>query len=359
MKVPLTNVEPLAEIMAMLKEANPGLDTTTISAYKLTAGTTRNSKLYLIGSTAAGIAGRLTVDYDRLNPAAVFSKFGDLTKNRALQLYGVPGTVMKISDVLRQVNDLLGVQLTMTGQFRDIIDGTFTLPAKNASIVVDIMPFVSATGELPINLRIMPSTKLSLSVRGGGALLAGLNKGLNPFAKADGNINWTLSPRPIGDMTPSRDLLLYQQDFTEFFGNTGLIRSCTNGAAGVGLARGLFGYTFNDELVDKLNTIFSKAGVQPLVKGQIHFAHKSGNISLLDVSGTVGNGRGPVWGAKGFFVTTSEYTRVDPPNFNPAFSRVFKVIPPGYPAGTSPDDREPADLLPESQRLIYLNFNIL
>lgn len=359
MKVPLTNVEPLAEIMAMLKEANPNLDTSTVSAYKMTAGTTRNTTLYLLGSSAAGIAGRLTIDYDRLNPAAAFSKFGDLTKHRPLRLYGIPGSTIKISDVLDQINELLGIKLTMTGQFRDIIDNTFVLPAKNSSIVVEILPYVSASGQLPLNLRIMPTTKLSLNVVSGGSRLVGLNKGLNPFVKADRTINWSLSPKPITDMTASRDLLLYQQDFTEFFGNTALIRSCTNGAAGVVLQRGLFGYTFNDALVDKLNVIFNKLGVTPLVKGQIHFAHKLSSTSLLDVTGTAGNGRGPVWAAKGGFITTSEYTRADPPNFNPAFSRVFKVIPPGYAAGKAPDDAATLDTLPETERLIYLNFNIL
>lgn len=359
MKIPLTNVEPLAEIMAMLKEENPQLDTSAISAYKMTAGTSRNTTLYLIGSSIAGIAGRLTVDYDRLNPADVFSKFGDLTKHRPLRLYGVPGTTIKISDVLDQINDLLGIKLTMTGQFRDIIDSTFVLPAKNSSIVVDILPYVSATGQLPLNLRIMPTAKLSLNVKSGGSQLVGLNKTIHPFVKADKTINWTLSPRPVTDMSASRDLLLYQQDFTEFFGNTSLIRSCTNGAAGVALQRSLFGYTFNDNLVDKLNVIFNKLGVTPLVKGQIHFAHKLSSTSLLDVSGTVGNGRGPVWGARGFFVTTSEYTRADPPNFNPNFERVFKVIPPGYAAGKSPDDQPTFDTLPEAERLIYLPFNLL
>lgn len=359
MKVPLTNTDPWAEVAQMLIEANPGLDFSKIRPYKIAAGTGRNTRLFLVGSSAAGVAGKLYVEYDRLNASGLFSKFGDLTKHRPMRLYGLPGTTVKISDILRQLNDMLGVQLTMTGDFRDIAEGSFVMPAKSTSIVIDILPHVSASGDLPVNLRMAPATKLSLNVVNGGAILKDLNKALNPFVKSNGNINWALADRPLDTPTPARDLILYNRDFSEFFGNTGLIRNVGINANPVVLPGSQYGYSFRDDIVDQLNTIFATLGLPPFVKRAVHFVHKAATLANIDVSGTVTQGRGWVWTESARFITVSEYDRALPANINPAFARIFKVIPPSYPANTTIDDLPINDNKPESQRFMYLHFNLL
>lgn len=363
MKIPLTNVDPWAEIAQMLVEANPGLDFSKVRPYRLIAGTGRNTRLFIVGSSAAGLAGKLYVEYDRLNPANVFSKFGDLTKHRPIRLYGLPGTAMKVSDILRQINDLLGIKLTMTGDFRDIADSNFTLPAKGATIVIDVQPYVSASGELPVNLRLAPATKLTLNLTNGGAILKDLNKGLNPFVKADGNINWLLMDRPVTDMTKSRDLALYNLDFSDIFGTTGLLNSCYKPTNVALPGYYQYGYTFKDTVVDQINTKLATAGLAPLIKDKVHFVYTY-NVGNIALTGDHQYGQGRTWAYTNSYMVNnaagSVGIRATPPNINKNFSRVFKVFPPTWPAGTSyNDDLVSVDKLPEAQRMMYFHYDPL
>lgn len=363
MKLPLTNVNPWDEVAHMLVEANPGLDFSKVRPYRLIAGTGRNTRLFLVGSSSAGVAGKLFIEYDRLNPAMVFSKFGDLTKNRPVRLYGLPGTVIKVSDILRQINDLLGIQLTMTGDYRDIVDGNFTLPAKNVMFTLDIIPFVSATGDLPINLRIAPSTKLPLNITNGGAILKDLNKGLNPFVRADGNINWILADRPVTDLSKSRDLALYNLDFSDLFGTTGLLNGCYK-PTNVSLPGYYqFGYTFKDSVVDQINAKLALVNLPPLVKDKVHFVYTYGTGNIA-ITGDHQYGQGRTWAYTNSFMVNnaagSVGIRATPPNINKNFSRVFKVFPPTWPVGTSyNDDLASVDKLPEAQRMMYFHYDPL
>lgn len=363
MKVPLNKQDPWAEIVEMLVAANPRLDPKTVRPYKLTAGTSRNTKLFLVGSSSVGVAGKLTIEYDRFDPADVFSRFGDLTKDRAIRLYGLPGKVMKLSEILQQVNEVLGVKLSMTSDFRDIIDRDITLPAKNAAVVVDIMPYVSATGELPINLRIMPSTKLSLSVINGGESLKLVNKGLNPFVKANGNLNWAFGERPLTDMSKSRDIALYNLDFSEMFGSRGLINGCYKPTPVVLPGYYQYGFTFRDEVVDRINPMLDSVGVKRLIKDRVHFVYTytSGNI---DITGNHQFGQGRTWAYTNSYMINNAAGDVGiyptPPQVNKKFTHVFKVFPTDWPANTSYDDSVPNYAqLPEDKRMMYFHFTPL
>lgn len=363
MKVPLTNANPWAEISEMLVAANPGLDLNAVRPYRILASTGKNTELFLVGSAAAGVAGKLSIKYDRLNPAAVFSKFGDLTKHRPLRIYGLPGTVVKVSDIIRQINDLLGIQLAMTGDYRDIVDGNLTLPAKNVVITLDILPFVSATGDLPINLRILPATKLSLNVSNGGAVLKDLVRGVNPFVTSTGNINWALMDRPISDLSQSRDVALYNLDFTDIFGTRGLINGCYQSDIIALPGYYQWGYKFRDPVVDQMNAKLSSVGLAPLIKGRVHFVYTYG-AGNIDIVGDHQYGQGRTWAYTNSYMVNnaagSVGIRATPPDINKKFSRVFKVFPPTWPVGTSyNDDLVSHDKLPEAQRMMHLHFDPL
>lgn len=362
MKIPLTDVNPWVEISAMLAEANPTLDISKVKPYRMAAGAGRNTRLFLVGNSATGVAGKLYIEYDRLNPASVFSKFGDLTKNRPVRLYGLPGTVMKVSDVLRQINDLLGVELTMTGQFRDLAEANFTLPAKNTPIVLDILPYVSPAGDPPLNLRLMPTAKLSLNLSNGGAELKGLTKGLNPYVKSDGNINWLLGDRPLSDMSLSRDLALYNLDFSDTFGTTGLMNDCYKRSTVSLPGYYQYGYTFTDPVVDEINLKLALVGVPPLIKGRVHFIFD--NTFNLDIVGNYVKGQGRAWTYTNSYMVNnaagSVAIREAPANVNKNFSHVFKILPSNWPVNTSyADDLVSSDKLPESKRIMYFHFNTL
>lgn len=363
MKVPLTNIDPWAEVSQMLAEANPALDISAVRPYRMTAGVGRNTRLHLVGNAAVGLAGKLYIDYDRLNPANVFSKFGDLSKHRPIRLYGLPGTAMKVSGILRQINDLLGINLTMIGDYRDIIDSNFTLPAKNAPFVLEISPYVSANGELPINLRLAPATKLTLNLTNGGVELKGLNRGLNPFVKTDGNFNWILADRPVNDLTKSRDLALYNLDFSDIFGTNGLLNGCAQPTPIQLPGYYQYGYKFKDTVVDMINAKLDRVGVAPLVKGRTHFVYAYGSLGLaLSGDHTVGQGR--TWAYTNSYMVNNAAgsigIRATPPNINKNFSRVFKVLPTSWTEGTSyNDDLVSVDKLPEAQRLMYFHYDPL
>lgn len=363
MQLPLINPDPWAEIREMLIAANPKMDLNSAKPFRIVAGTGRNTRLFLVGNAVLGLAGKVYIEYDRLNPAAIFSKFGDLTKHRPIRLNGLPGTAMKISDILTQINALLGVNLKMDGDYRDIVDGGFTLPAKNAVITLDIIPYVSPTGELPLNLRIAPNTKLSLNLMNGGSQIKLADKGLNPFVKADKTLNWTLAPRQISDLSMSRDLALYNLDFSDLFGSNGLLTNCCEPTPVTLQGYYQFGYRFRPDVLGAINAKLERVGITPLTPNRVHFVYTYATPNI-QLTGDHVYGQGRTWAyTSSYMVSTpggSVASRVPPRHINKKFSRVFKVLPNGWPAGLAYDDSSPSfDTLPESQRLLYLHYDPL
>lgn len=216
---------------------------------------------------------------------------------------------------------------------------------------------------MPINLRLAPATKLTLNLTNGGVALKGLNKDLNPFVKADGNFNWILADRPVNDLTMSRDLALYNLDFSDIFGTNGLLNGCaqTGPIALPGYLQ--YGYKFKDTVVDMINAKLDLVGIAPLVKGRTHFVYVYGSLTLALSGGyTVGQGR--TWAYTNSFMVNnaagSTNIRATPPNINKNFSRVFKVLPTSWTEGTSyNDDLASIDKLPEAQRIMYLHYDPL
>ena len=140
---PLIGTEPWVEVFNVLKQDIQLLskyDSTSITPYKIETltGQPKNTRVYLIGNPSAGLSGKISIDYDRIDPNTLFTKFGSVQRIPALNYFGEPGTTLTISTLLTAINNLLGVNLKMSGLYPDIVEGSVVLPSKNQTAILNI-----------------------------------------------------------------------------------------------------------------------------------------------------------------------------------------------------------------------------
>lgn len=346
---PLSYADPMTEVLAILKEDYPALDTSKFTierVVKLADGQDRNTELTLLGVPLMGFAGTVKVKYDRLMASQLFNKFGDVTKQPALRINAMVGTSLSVSTYLAHINALLGTNLTISGNFPDIADRTFNAPDKGTKITVVISPYVSSTGYVPVSLRLEPTDSISIDVVNAGAVFstAVVNRGLNPFVSG-GNLIWRLEP--MSAITPgiSANLALFNADFSAAFGTTAKIKQALGAWIGTNEKYTAL-YRLSAETRNLVNPVLEKLGLPVFTEtsGAIGIGYNPSNQDdrrFMLSSSTVSTGPGynsartlaytkNFWGlGSGNYIYQAGRRSTPPAAVNPEFEAVAKLYPPG------------------------------
>ena len=358
---PLSYSNPMDELKAILSNHYPDVD---LSSYDLglirrIASGERNTELLLVGNPTKGTMGSVKLNIDRLDPAAVFNRYGAVNKKHAVRLSAMAGASMKLSDILAHINNLLGTSLTLSGNYPDFADTTFVVPEKTQKVTVTIGAVDSASGDFPVSLRIAPGKSFTLDVLNAGAEIAtsAVTRSLNPFSSSAGKLVWTLEEQTIASPKASTNLLLFNLDFTPILG-TAARRTAAFGAPSRQIDANNPIYPFVGEAREKVVALLNTVGIEYNDNIGMH-THKTYTVAA-SVSDTtnVGLYYRTMTETKNFHgLTSGGYAKRTPAPLavNTAFSHVLKL----YPANRTTLVYDGSVVSNHDNILWYLHFNKL
>lgn len=187
--------------------------------------------LAITSKNPAVVKGNIVVSYERADLAKLFNNFADDSKIPEISLSLNPGTSYKLSQFIDVLNATLGTTLAVKGSsgYYDIVDANFTAPAKgatvNVSVVTDAIPTDGAFVTMPLRVSNASTGQVKIANRGVTIDKAAVARSLNPFVRADGNLNAGTEPISVANPTASILLRLYNMDFSELFGTVALFNS--------------------------------------------------------------------------------------------------------------------------------------
>lgn len=199
-------VEPLDVIWNAMIEKNPELIKYGKNCFRVLkimpyVGA-RNTEARVVGIGDSGIEGIMSVFYDRASLTKVANNGISPARKPTITVAQAAGAVLPLATILPQINALLGFNLVSTGNWLDLSTFNVTVPARGTKVSFTLQGVASATGGFPpVSIRTLPGTTLTMELvnRGQAISAAATERGLNPFIKADGNINWgaeTISADP-------------------------------------------------------------------------------------------------------------------------------------------------------------------
>ena len=360
---PLSYANPMEELKAILSNHYPDVD---LSSYDLglirrIASGERNTELLLVGNPAKGMMGSVKLNIDRLDPAAIFNRYGAVNKKHTVRLSAMAGASMKLSDILAHINNLLGTNLTLSGNYPDFANTSFVAPEKNQKVTVTIGAVDSATGDFPVSLRIAPGKPFTLDVLNAGAEIAttAVNRSLYPFSSSAGNLIWTLEKQTIASPKVSTNLLLFNLDFTPILG-TAARRAAAFGAPSRWLDYNNPIYPFVGEAREKVVALLRTVGIEYNDNIGMH-THRTYTIAA-SVSDTTRNTTycRSITETSTYFGITENGNGIGerkpvPLAVNTAFSNVMKL----YPADRTTFVNDGSAAYNQDNILWYLHFNKL
>ena len=257
-----TSTDPKDDLIGIIKAKNPAVTQPTeafnvLSVRSLTGSP--NTAVMLSVSAEYGAQGRFEVTFDRTDLSELYNKFPSGNRMPMFRMFGNPGDVITFSNIIDQVNQLLGTNLKMTGQLQDLVDKQFVLPAKDSHINVEILASDKS-------VRLVPGTKLELLIVANGAVLtsAFVNRSLNPIVNASGKIAYNdLSIDPAVPKELPSFKLMYM-DFTAININNG---GMLTAVAGARASDGTFVYYdiyLKQSVFDTVNAKLVAGGLPPL-----------------------------------------------------------------------------------------------
>lgn len=213
---------PLDAVWNAIIEKNPGLakygkDSFTVLKIFPATGS-RNTEVRMVGNGNVGIEGIMSAFYDRADLGKLNKTFG--ARKPTINVALAQGTVLTYASLLPQINALLGYNLTLDGKWPDIQAGSVTVPARGGKVSFTLQSVPSASGGFyPASARTLPGTSLSIDLVNRGQTInnGAPNRSINPFVKADGNLNWTGETVSADKTKTLKSLLvkIYNVDFSD------------------------------------------------------------------------------------------------------------------------------------------------
>lgn len=216
--------DPIEMVLAEVFGQHPELailppDALTVSKILPHVGE-RNTEAVIVGLPPSGLKGKLSVFYDRADLNKVYNIYGDKLVNPKVFVAADVGSNVIVNDILPQINAALGLKLKTTGNFLDVQSFSFVAAAKNDKTTIALTAKNgTADGSPPVSARVLPGKQLKIDIVNRGSHINNklLNRGLNPFVKTDGFLNW--GGEAILAAAPKRSLLLklFSVDFSDIF----------------------------------------------------------------------------------------------------------------------------------------------
>lgn len=208
-------LDPLDVIWNAMIEKNPGLVKYGKNSFRvlkiIPATGTRNTEARVVGIGEAGIEGIMSVFYDRASMAKVANAGITPARNPTLTVAAAAGTVLSLATILPQLNSLLGFNLKLDGSWPDLTALNVTVPARGGKASFTLQGIASASGGFPpVSVRTLPGTTLTVDMVNRGPTIGSVavDRGLNPFVKADGTLNWTAETMSADPANVKKSLLL-------------------------------------------------------------------------------------------------------------------------------------------------------
>lgn len=224
------------EVFSLFKKQTPKLANANYTDYnpaliKQDPNNPSRVLLVITSKNPAVVKGSIVVSYERADLVKLFNKFADDSKIPIISLSLNPGTSYKLSEFIDVLNATLGTALTVKGSsgYYDIVDATFTAPAKggtiNVSVATDAIPSDGAFAAMPLRVSNASTGQVKIANRGVTVDKLATVRSINPFVRADGNLNAGTEPISVANPTASVLLRLYNMDFSELFGTVALFNS--------------------------------------------------------------------------------------------------------------------------------------
>lgn len=387
MRLALDGNNAWEEVFSLFKKQNPELANASYMDYNpaLIKQDPSNPSRVLLSITSknpAVVKGSIVVSYERADLAKLFNNFADDSKLPEISLNLNPGTSYKLSQFIDVLNTVLGTALAVKGSsgYYDIVDATFTAPAKggtiNVSVATDAIPSDGAFAAMPLRVSNASTGQVKIVNRGVTIDKAAPTRNINPFVRADGNLNAGTEPISIANPTASILLRLYTMDFSELFGTMALFNSRFRDATSNNYRPG----QLTPEAVKLINEKFALEGI-PLIpenrpatyidivpsSNYINWPIESmGLTSYQDQNrkSYMGLTSAPFLGMNGYSAPkVGDRGGVAPAHINKAFKYYVRLTPLGGAIDSYTkmpyDFNKEHDNLPINQRPLYLFFNDL
>ena len=215
--------DPLSDIVAFIKSRNPlfapsDKNVVIPRAVNKVIDPAANTELDVMMNPIYGYNGSMKIRFNRMDLSKALNQFGTVSKIPTVKIFGVYGESKTIFGYISQINNALGITLANTGDYRDIDDGSFLVPAKNSKVDINVVP--NANTSIPFSLQILPGTPFKLSMLNMGFLVssAAVTRSINPIVKSNATINWKLTTSsPIATPLKNKAIQMFNDDFTELF----------------------------------------------------------------------------------------------------------------------------------------------
>lgn len=209
-------VDPVDVVYNAMIEKNPALAKFGKKAFRIIkvipATGSRNTEARVVGLGDAGMEGIMSVFYDRASLAKVGNSTMNQAKKPTITLAQAAGTVVTLSTVMPMINKLFGFNLnTDLNTWPDVSAANITVPARGQKVTMTLSAVASANaGYTPVSLRTLPGTTLAIDFvnRGQAIGAVAVDRAINPFVKADGNINWSAETISANPANVKKSLLL-------------------------------------------------------------------------------------------------------------------------------------------------------
>ena len=278
------------------------------------------------------------------------------------------------------MNNALGLQLNMSGLYTDLEDQTFTVPAKNGSVILTLSPKaipVGGSSIMPIRLAESKKAVIEVFNRGSHIGTAMANKAMTPYKSVLGELIWNGETQLVDAPTMSYLPLLAQLDFTDLFGTPQLLNAAFN-AGNRDFGSSGWAAVMNDETRAIVNTRLATVGIPPIdrpttsvdiVPSDAYFSWAIETMTLTSYYDAyrktyMGLTAAPFRGMNGYGAPNAgDRGGVAPAHINKAFKYYVRLSPLGgiidrY-TKMPYDNNKAHDLLPINQRPLYLFFNDL
>ena len=219
--LPLKYTTPEEELYSKLKGEYPSLpdDHKCLTFISNGVGTDKNAKIKFVVDSTYGITGSISIEIDLLEMNKYINDFIGVNKVPKIYVNMVPGSTIKLSDILPIINKVLGTNLTMSGKYPDIVEHSFVVPEKGQSVAVSLVGGVGSGGAgFSLRLASVNGGSLLLQNRGSVFTDSVITRSLNPYIATDGSVVWTLDKQLVGSPATSPFLALYDADFSDVFG---------------------------------------------------------------------------------------------------------------------------------------------
>lgn len=384
MSLALTEKDAWAEVFNFISVENPvmGTDPTKWRPVKIEKHATNETllKLVVASNDPTTVSGHLTIEYAAADLGKYINHFGELTKPPQVFFFGDVGKNYKLSDVIDIVNNVTGLELSMSGQYVDIEDQTFVAPAKGSNVVLTISPkAIPVGGSAYFPMRLISTKKAVISIDNRGSKLSSVmpNRALNPFVDANNELVWSGERQNVDAPTFSYLPGLINLDFTDIFGTPSLLNGAFN-AGGTDAGNSTYWLKLNDATRALINARLATVGIPPIDRtvgvydgvsrdrnrlvrddslvtyssqdqatfGDLNLSFVGRHFQYFGASGDRG-GKAPAWIKDN--VKKRYFIRIAPPGYTDK-GNYFSALE---------DYNVAADKKPMSQRSLYLFFNAL